>query len=156
MATGAKGSTKEVATTDISRDQLAEMENFADAIKALQALGGEVINSDILGDGFSLLKEKEKLVGVPLMFVTWNFSQGDFGEMVSARVIAEFPNNNYVKYVINDGSTGMYQQLRDATDRHPDVRMLFAKRGLRKSDFTYVDEKGTKKPATTFYIDTSS
>lgn len=144
--------------TEIGTEELRELSSFQDAIKlAQETLGAEVISSTDLGDGFALLKDEEKdgLIGKPCMFVTWRFADGDYGEFVSAHVMVELGKDKYAKYIINDGSTGICAQLRDLTDRQPDSRMLFAPKGLRRSDFTYTDGDGKSKPAHTYYVDTA-
>jgi hypothetical protein len=103
--------------------------------------------------------DKSKLIGVPCVFVSWTFSEGDHGEFVSARVVVD-RGNAIEKVVINDGSTGICEQLRQINnDGAP--QMMYAPRGLRKSEYTALvpDPKtGEMKEtrATTFYVDTSA
>lgn len=157
MATKAKQESKEeskeVAIPTMDKDALAGINDFESAIAAVreQFPDARIATADELGDGFSLLKDKDTILGLPTMFVTWVFSMGDFGEFVSARVIVKYPGaNNFVKYVINDGSTGVYEMLKGLTDKDPDAKLLYAEKGLRKSDYI-----GPEGPATTYYIDTS-
>lgn len=147
---------KATSGTEIARvlttEDLRNITDFESAAAALQSVGASIVSSDVLGDGFSLLEDKDKLIGVPCMFVDWTFSMGDHGEFVSARVVAEMPGKTYMKYVVNDGGTGIYAQLREMTNRDANARGLFSKRGLRKSTYNH-PEFG---PGTTYYVDTAA
>lgn len=130
--------------------------NSLDSVKAL--LGDKVATASDLGSGFAVLDtdQKRRLVGVPLLFLFWQFNNGKQGDFVSAHVVQYDPRGQIVgKFVINDGSTGIMEQLREFTNRTGQSQGMFAERGLRASDYTYTDDDGIDKPATTFYIDTS-
>src|SRR4051812_6328342 len=149
-----KAETTDVATTRRpSTEQLREVTDFESALALLQKeLGATVVTSDVLGDGFTLLEDKDQLIGMPLMFVSWSFSEGDFGEFVAARVIAQMPNNTYMKYVIIDGGTGICAQLKDIDSRENGSKVLVAARGLRKSEYDHpIHGHGV-----THYIDTAA
>lgn len=165
MATGTKNDTagSVVEKRGLSTADLASITSFDDALALVQdKLGGTVISSETLGDGFRLIENKDELIGRPCMFILWNFGVGDYGPFVSARVLVQLPNGSTDKVVINDGSsTGIYGQLHDVSTRTPDVKSLVAPRGLRKSEYvTQVPNQKTgeleDKPATTYYIDTSA
>lgn len=149
-----------VATTrKPTAEQLRSLTTFEDAMNLARELGGEVVKSDVLGDGFTLTEEKDGLVGKPCFFISWTFSSGEFGDFVSARVMVQEPNGSTSKWIINDGSSGLMVQLGELTDQ--DITNVFAPRGLRRSDYKKAvwDEKlgaEVEKPATTFYLDTSS
>lgn len=149
--------------------ELREIKSF-DQITALlqERLGGVYDAHDEIGDGFELLKDKSRLVGVPLMFLQWNFAEGDYtredgtkGEFVAARVAAQnVRTGNVDKYIIVDGSTGIYQQLREFTDSHGVNGGVMVARGLRRSE--YMAKVANPKtgvvedqPAETYYLDTS-
>lgn len=123
-----------------------------DAIGQELAEADGIISSTELGSGWAVLAttEKGRLVGVPLIVLDWTFNDGDNGEFVSARVITK-PGE---RLVINDGSTGICQQLRELEMRE-ETRAIFCKRGLRVSEYDYTDKDGTKRPAKTFYLDTA-
>jgi len=139
-----------------SDDELRALEGL-DSIKGL--LGDKIGDATDLGSGFAVLDtdQKRRLVGVPLLFLFWGFNKGDQGDFVSAHVVQTDMRGQVVgKFIINDGSTGILNQLREYTNRTGSMQGLFAPKGLRASDYTYTDEKtGEDKPATTFYIDTS-
>jgi hypothetical protein len=135
-------------------DRLAAVESFDDAVALAAETVGEIANAaDELGDGFAILSDKNKLVGVPCMFLSWNFNLGDYGEFVSAQVVARTESGGVLKVIVNDGGAGIYQQLSDFTAKSNKLGGLFARHGLRRSDYTYKDEKGKDTPATTYYID---
>lgn len=112
-----------------------------------------IISSTDLGSGWSVLPtaEKSRLVGVPIIVLDWTFNEGDNGEFVSARVITKANE----RLVLNDGSTGVCAQLRELEMRE-ETRAVYCKRGLRVSEYDYTDKDGQKRPAKTFYLDTSA
>jgi hypothetical protein len=146
----------ELASRDtFTDDELRNVESFADLAKLMQ--DKEVQSTDVstvLGDGFTLLStaEKRQLIKVPLAVVSWTFAQGDNGEFVSLRVITKTNQ----KVIINDGSTGIRDQVKDLVQRGIKPVVWVAK-GLRVSEYDYEDEKtGEMKRAQTFYLDTSA
>jgi len=115
---------------------------------------GELASAAEYGTGFEVLdtKEKGRLVGVPFIVLDWDFHEGDNGDFVSLQVIT----NANEKLIINDGSTGIFKQMWEI-NAAGEARAIFVKKGLRRSDYEYTDrETGAKKPATTFYLDTSA
>ena len=147
------------------------------AIDSWDALGEFVSSASILvnrlseyGPGLTVVTDKNALIGVPLMILDYRFNEGDSGPFVSAVAVVRTPitisGDVVSKIVINDGSTGIYSQLRsieaervaDGTDV---IRPLYCEHGLRRSDYDRKDESGnvimndkTGKPerATTFYL----
>lgn len=144
-----------------SEDEYAAIQSFNDAMRLLSDAGITVANAaDEIGDGFVLIKgddEKARLVGVPFILISWNFNVGDFGKpYVSARGITQ----TGIKFVLNDGGTG----IRDQLDKYKgDMGGLFVPHGLRRSDYGLDAENNPVKlgspesvgKATTFYLDTS-
>lgn len=142
---------RDVAGKSKGGNQLAEI-GFGDILKALEG-AGEVMSAAELGNGWGVLgsKEKGRLVGVPLLVLSYQFNEGDNGEFVSAQVVT-----NSERLIVNDGSTGIYQQLKDLAE-NGETRAIYCKHGLRRSDYTYTDPKTKEeKEATTFYLDTSA
>jgi hypothetical protein len=154
-----EGKSQEVAksTNRLDDDALRSLTNLAD----IQQLTGETItDASDLGSGFALLDDdgKNRLVGVPCVFISWNINPGDFGPFVSAQVATiDLATGDITgKFIVNDGSTGICEQLTAMIERGKSS-MLFAKHGLRRSDYEYADPKsGELRPAHTFYIDTSA
>jgi hypothetical protein len=143
----------------VSNAQLKAVNDFEDALALVKEVYGESaveLASEALGDGFALTDNKEQFVGVPMVFVKWVFSPGTYvdqktGEkrgFVSCRVAT--PGG---KFIINDGSTGLFEQLKQYTADHEGQQGgLVAQKGLRVS--RYSNEFTTD--GETFYIDTSA
>lgn len=123
----------------------------------LQQLGLDITTADeaIGSDQYGpILEDKQALVGKPCMFVHWEFYPGDFGEFVSAWVIT-MENGQEARYIVNDGSSGIYAQLKGLTTNKGVDSMMFAKHGLRVSTYDKEMPNGTVlKDCKTYYIDT--
>lgn len=144
-----------VLAGSINSSQLREIASFDDALRIMEetyGAGAVALASDVLGDGFGLLQEKDSLIGVPCAFISWTESLGDFGPFIAARVVTQDGR----KVVITDGSEGIFRQLSTFTQEKGRAGGLVAKHGLRRSDYTYTDEKGQERPAKTYYVDTSA
>jgi len=104
----------------------------------------EVVSAGhVLGDGFAILRDKGMAIGREFLIIDWEFHTGDNGEFVSIRII----NPGGEKARINDGSTGIYAQLKQLTERGI-TRGIHCPNGLRVSE--YQTEDG--KTARTYYI----
>lgn len=149
-----------VKGAEFSEEQYTGIQNFQDAMRLLSESGITVVNAaDELGDGFTLLKDedKAKLVGTPMLLISWNFNAGDFGKtFVSVRGITQ----DGLKFVLNDGGSG----IRDQLDKYEgDMGGLFIPHGLRYSDYGLDSEDNPVKlgdpamvrKARTYYLDTS-
>jgi hypothetical protein len=148
---------EEVAKTfpTISSEALAEISSFEEAVALAQSVYGTeavVAASDVLGDGFKLLGNKDALIDVPFFAVTWNFTMGDHGEFVAVKVITK----DGQKLIVTDGSKGIYEMLANYSKSSGRYGGLFVNKGLRRSDYTYEDEDGTEKAARTYYLDVSA
>lgn len=140
---------------DFTTEELASITDFSAALEFLKGKIGEEnvkVASEEIGDGFKLLENKDQLCGVQFLIVNWDFHQGDHGEFVSCKVITQ----DNLKYIVNDGSSGIRDQLMAYTAKQNIKAGLFCKKGLRRSDYKYTDENGQEKPATTYYLDTSA
>lgn len=156
------------------RDTLRQLNSFDAAVAlATEAYGPVEDVADELGDGFALLDSdhKGRLIDVPLLFLEWSFYPGEFGsKFVAARVMARNPDGGTSKYIVNDGSTGIADQLAEYSKRTGKYGGLMAKRGLRASEYTYCElcrtvqcensevhrSNGAHKKASTYYIDTAA
>lgn len=144
----------------ISAAQLSDVSSFDDALRLMEETYGAdalVLASDVLGDGFTLLENKDQLIGVPAAFISWRESLGDFGPFIAARVVTQDGR----KVVILDGSTGIYAQLSEFSQKFGRDGGLIARNGLRRSDYEkeMPDPKTgelVKRPASTYYIDTTA
>lgn len=124
-----------------------------------QRFGASDAADQVMGDGFTVLATEDKamLCGMPLFLMEWNFNDGDMGRFVSVRCLAKLPGGVVGKYIINDGSTGVMEQLAKYTKKTQRMGGLLVRKGLRRSDYTYEDPAtGESRPATTYYIDTSA
>lgn len=154
-------STDVIRSVHFDPETLRDIRTFDDALRlASQEFGNVLDASEEIGDGFSLLADKDKLIGVPIIFLSWTFSEGDYidaetgekSEFVTARVVAKYGPDAYSKHILNDGGTGIRRQLRQLTDRDGRTGGLVSRNGLRRSDYELPDGS----PATTHYIDTSA
>ncbi|SRR5258708_463556 len=113
-----------------------------------------------IGSGWTVVptKEQSKLEGVPFVIVDIAERAGDFGPYYSLQVRLRNPividGTETDRVVINDGSTGIYEQLSSMLDngQAPQVP-YFVSHGLNASHYKYKADDGTEKPATTFYLD---
>jgi len=141
-------------------DSLRGIGSFNDALDTLRtASNGIVDNFDDYGTGFVVLPtaEKRRLCGVPFVIIEWAFTSGKNGEFVSAYVVTKTGE----KLIVNDGSTGMRDQLRKVADMRLSkgfselgaMTNLFCARGLKESTYPYTDPKtGEVSEGVTYYI----
>lgn len=136
-------------------EELAGISSFEDALALVKEKMGDAgvgVADQEIGDGFKLLENKDVLIGAEMLLVTWDFHQGDHGEFVSAKVVTV----DGTKYIVNDGSSGIRDQLMAYSAKKNSQGGLFCRKGLRRSNYTYTDENGKESPATTYYLDTSA
>lgn len=141
-------------------ETLRGITDFQSAMELAAREYGPVVSADQeLGDGFTLLATdgKKRLVGLPMFLLEWTFNDGDFGKFVSIRCVVQNPDGGMSRYIINDGSSGIADQLARYTKRSGKMGALLVKRGLRASEYDYEDPTtGEKRPAVTYYLDLSS
>lgn len=155
-AAGEPGTGVAIPATRFDDDALLAIQSFDDAAALLASEDIPVVAADqVIGNGFAVVNDKGFLCGVPMMLLSWHFNNGDNGQFVSIHAVANLPGNTLGKYIVNDGSTGIYAQLLKYTEKTGKTAGLVVKRGLRRSDYTY-DDNGQTKNATTFYLDTSA
>lgn len=138
----------DVAKTQAMWDDetLGGIHSFSDAMAVLSDKGLTPVDASDFGTGFSVV-DKATLVNTPFVILRMKFNDGDHGVFVSCEAVTEDGR----KVVINDGSTGIRAQCERIHKTAPGQPVL-VKRGLTRSDYTYIDEKGTSKAATTFYL----
>lgn len=122
--------------------------------------------AEVLGDGFTVLEKDQKriLCGVPVLFLSWTFSRGDYGRpFASIHCVAQLPGVGLGKFIINDGGSGLAEQLAKFTVKAGgESKKLLVKKGLKASDYTKEipdpenPEKTISIESTTYYIDTSA
>lgn len=142
--------TVNIGGNTLTQEQLKGL-TFNDLAGVPMRDANETFQDDSFG---TILEDKGKLVGVPLVIVHGVFNEGDNGEFVSLYVLTA--NDDH--YIVNDGSTGILNQCRSLV---PEGRTMtgatpiVCRHGFRVSNYTYHDAKtGKDRPAKTFYIDT--
>lgn len=119
--------------------------------EALADLGGIV---EFEGSPYEVVS-KDTLVDKPFLITNIRFNKsGDFGGFVSVCVLDEEQR----MLVFNDGSTGVYEQLRQMTEKTHRFSGIMCRKGLRVSEYKYQEKDfdgepmGPEKPAKTFYL----
>lgn len=132
-------------------------DSWDDIVAAMEEQGVEVIEFE--GSPWDVVPKKE-LVGQPFMVAGIHFSEGKFGQMVSVRALLQPDPTTKVskKIVFNDGSSGVYLQFRELVDKTKQVAGFICRKGLRASEYTYIDETkaeddpARETPAVTYYV----
>lgn len=133
-------------------DQIRDIQSFDDLAKLFQAEGVTVGNASDLGDGFSILDNKDKLLEIPFIIVDWRFVEGDHGRFVTMRIVTQ----DAKRYRVNDGSTGICKQLDEYTERSKSQRGFMVPKGLTVSHYQYAAPDGSMKDAETYYLSTQA
>lgn len=155
--------TKAVAIREITNDELLEITSFEDAIALVEEVYGTALLADqVIGNGFRMLTNKSTLVGKGIVLLKWKFLPGDFAsEYVNMLVVTADGD----RYLVNDGGSGIAQQLREFSDRSDRFGGLVVRNGFTQSDYTFCSETGCalgtkcqeeghkRTPASTFYLD---
>jgi len=136
-------------------DELRELSSFEDVQALFASHGIKVVDAaDEIGDGFILLDndDKPKFEGREMLILSWHFAEGDFkredgtkSEFVAVRFVSPEPTGGMGKYVLTDGGTGIYEQLKGYTVRSGVASGMFLKKGLRVSRYAneYSDDNVT-------------
>lgn len=127
-------------------ENLELISSFQDAL-AFANSQGAVIHASELGDGFQLLKEKDKLIGVPFVIIQVRQNESEYDDNAVYSVI-RLVTERGSKVVIVDGGTGINAQV---TNLGEGVGGILVPGGLRRSDYQYEG-----KPASTYYLDTTA
>lgn len=132
--------------------ELRGITSFDDALRlADEKFGGVESASKIMGTGFSVLDTslKQTLIGVTFIILSMDFNEGDQGPFVSLLVV----DRDGRRYVVNDGSTGIYAQCEEYAIRTGDQwKPLRVDGGLRKSEYDKVLDNGEVTHAVTYYL----
>jgi hypothetical protein len=130
--------------------QWGQIDNIADARNALENAGVAVIASNVLfGDGSEFIQDKSRLVGTPFLVLDWRFIIDEETKREYVNVLVMNPQGAKARF--NDGSTGVYQQLKQVTEQ-AGIVAIECRLGLRKSDYTYTNDKGETSKAVTYYL----
>ena len=156
-----------IPLSKIDDAMLAEIQSFDDALAVINAVfDGHIIEADkVMGTGFGLADDKAAFIGVAfiIMKAEQNASdKGEKGRFWSLHVVAKDGR----KAIVNDGGTGIADQMDALAERHPDLfsvssndgakrlalsQPMLVKKGLRMSNYVHP----TAGPSVTFYLDTS-
>jgi hypothetical protein len=155
-----------------SDNALRNIGSFEDALALAAEVHGSVVDaSQVLGDGFALLRSddaKRELIGKPMLLLEWKFNKGDYGDaFVSVRAVVQERNKSLTKVIFNDGSTGVAKMLHQYQVSTGRTGGLVVRNGFRESTYNYCPVCGSAscelpdmhekehKQATTYYLDTS-
>lgn len=156
--------------TGFHDDDLGAIATWQDAVALLAREGVAVDTVSDYGHGFTLVKEKDLLIGKPMLLLEWSFNvskehlvrntDGTVSGREFVSVYAVLQTGQ--KIIINDGGTGIYAQLRKVSDTrvankhsHPFQGLAVAE-GLTVSEYPYEDEKGNVSTARTYYLSESA
>lgn len=146
----------------VTDDDLRSITSFGDV---LDLFGGEYVDAaQEFGTGFAICDNKDTLIGQTFAIIDARLNpNGNFGEFVSMLVVTE--DNR--KMVVNDGSTGIREQLigimaKTNRDSGTQRRPIVVRKGLRRSDYE-VELPDPRDPAktvltkaSTYYLDLSA
>lgn len=145
-----------LGTTSVVPDSvLRGIESFEDAMAFIeQEYGAAVDISREIGNGFGLVASdrKSQLCGKGFVLTHWRFSKGSFGFFTTLFGVT----TDGVKFITNDGSSGIRDQLVEFSSRTGRFGGMLVPRGLRVSEYEYETDEGVKIPASTYYLDTST
>lgn len=141
-----------VAVQGISRTDIASVQSFEAAFELALAHFGEIVSSTELGDGFTVVDKKD-IVGKAMLILGWEPGKNEkFGPFTIVRAITR--TNEKILFV--DGSSGIKEQLQVFENLTGRAGGILAETGLRVSNYTYTDDKGEERPASTYYIDVAA
>lgn len=130
---------------DFTDTMLRGITSFEDAYALAAAAWGEVSDAgDNIGNGFTVMpnEQKNRLVGVSFVIVNCRFVDGDFGEYVSLLLVTQ----NNENLIMNDGSTGVYYQVRQLVEETGRMGGWAVKHGLRVSEYDTCFGCGKPRP----------
>ncbi len=145
-----ESSTDVVNTTLFTDEQLASITSMRDAAQLLDAAGVTAESIDDYGTGFRVVDAAE-LVGMEFLILAWRFNPGAYGKsFVSFEAVTVRGD----KVIINDGGTGICDQLMEVTRKrterkHPHPQAgLHVPRGIATSSYWYDPDDPTHKSKT--------
>lgn len=111
---------------------LRDITSFEEAFALAEEVYGDVkdIHAE-LGNGFTLIDDKGKLKGVAFLILHFGLNDGEFGEFSSIAAVTK--NND--KYIFNDGSSGIKEQLLTLARTHQRFGGFMVHGGLNESTY---------------------
>lgn len=128
------------------------VKDFIDVEAMVNNYGLNVISSaELFGDGATLM-EKEQLINVPFKVLEWRMvkDKKTGREYVTVLAMANI-GGVAAKIRFNDGSTGVKEQLEKVLAEYGQI-VIECRNGLRRSDYTFTNDKGGTEAATTYYL----
>jgi hypothetical protein len=127
-------------------DQINSVISFADALKLAREIHGDVTETNAVR--VMRIEDKKRLCGKPLVLMEWQtlWSEENNRNYVSALVVVDEGNSKTSKWFLNDGSTGIYEELTTYTERTGKSGGVLCEAGLRVSEY-HIDPD-TRKPLT--------
>lgn len=132
-------STEKPATAELDWKTVTNLQDARAAI-------GNVVNvADVLGDGSTFFDDKNVFVGKPFLILDWRFIVDEKSGREYVNVLIMGANGDKARF--NDGSTGVYAQIKEIDAQFGKVGVE-CRNGLRRSDYV---KEGVGE-ATTYYL----
>lgn len=137
-------------------------DTWESALFIMESIGATISEaSEELADEYPLI-EKDRLVNVECLFLTWNISSPQNESFGSPYMVVRGITRSGKRFRFVDGSTGICKTLISFTEKRinegakvPNAGLHLA-RGLRVSEYDTVDASGNPIKAKTFYVDNSA
>ena len=144
---------KEVVTSPLlDHNQRAGIKSFDDALALFAQQGQEITSITDFGDGFEAGADKANFVGVKFLLIDWRIVDGEKSDYGTDFAVMWVVTVDGRKSILTDGSTGVCDQIKTLVARNA-IAPIMCEKGLTVSNYEYVDEKGKRTPAKTYYID---
>lgn len=115
-----------------SDEELRNVDSFESAFALAESMFGEVTDvTQELGNGFTLITDKAPLVNTAFVILSCAFNEGDFGTFASIACVTKAGE----KYIFNDGSTGVHNQLFELILTKKRTGGFLAPTGLNASEY---------------------
>ena len=143
-------------TAALSGEDMALVQAEAGDVQSWDQVQALMSQPDLLIlDDYQKLDDKSLLINVPFFINRWWFTEGEMGGFAVLQCIAQrairTPAGDTQKVVITDGSTGIFNQLRELTMKTGRNTKMLVRNGLRVSQYTAETEEGSKL-AETYYL----
>jgi hypothetical protein len=150
-----------IPRADVERYTDADLRRMRDFDAVLAELADSetpvLLSGEHIGSGSTLLTEKQELVDVPFIALTWAFHESDDfrdgdGGIIFCSVHVLTKDGD--RLVFNDGTKGgIRDQLMELSTKTGRFEMLVCEKGLRISEYDYEDPNtGMTSRATSYYI----
>lgn len=142
------------ALAKVDDADLASISTIEDALALLASQGIAATDITDLGDGFSVM-DKAEFINVPLVILDYKIANSkeytdEKGDPLPFAIVRLVTSDGR-KAIITDGSSGIARQVKDFHTRGV-FGGIMVRKGLAVSKYDYVDEKGKRTPATTYYF----